>query len=520
MQKSIVMASDPGNIGNRMMQFLAANKLQNLLKSQVIENVNLPEWGYEKINIEDKYRKIITKVNSKNLFSSEFINFLKLYCEDQSYKIYMEGYFQDINWFPDVEYCKNFFKNQPSDPEYQDFIDDDHLLINIRAGEITSGAYNFYVQLPIWYYKKIIDETGLIPVFCGQLDNEIYVSLLKKAFPQAYFLTTKGIMSDFFLIRNAKNICISVSTFSWMAAWLSEAKNIFFPLAGFYHPRWHKIYHLLPSNLLPINDFRYRFFNFPFYFNSGLTESLNLFDKIQDQVIEVSHDFAHNLIDYNRNKDYILNDPCNIVFDEDVYIRNNLDCAWGISNKVYNDILSHFVNVGIKKNVDPSEIPGIKPYGIMVSEFTSASQSSICPYSYGKTVIEDASITVNGKFYQNIFNHTLTENDPWMFFDLGKVRNIVHIKILNRISNDRWLKSRCIPFIIMSSEDNIDYVEIYRIDNQEINSDFFDIEVYNVAARYLKLILPGSERIIHIRQIVIYESSGGIEEPLVDALGS
>ena len=62
-----------------------------------------------------------------------------------------------------------------------------------------------------------------------------------------------------------------------------------------------------------------------------------------------------------------------------------------------------------------------------------------------------------------------------MFFDLGKVRNIVHIKILNRISNDKWLKLRCIPFIIMSSEDNINYVEIYRIDNQEINLDFFDI---------------------------------------------
>lgn len=189
MTRSIVMASDPGNIGNRMMQFLAAKKLALSLDADKIEEINLPEWGYENFTLPDDYRKIVSKINSKSLLQSDFIDYLKYYVNDSTYKIYMEGYFQDLQWFPPLTQCRSLFKNQKSD--YEEYTTEKHLLINIRAGEILGGGYSFYVQIPIWYYKMIIEETGLIPVFCGQLDNEYYTSLLKKHFQMLIFYLQK-----------------------------------------------------------------------------------------------------------------------------------------------------------------------------------------------------------------------------------------------------------------------------------------------------------------------------------------
>ena len=42
------------------------------------------------------------------------------------------------------------------------------------------------------------------------------------------------IVRDFLCIYNAKNIIMSVSTFSWMSAWLSNANKIYFPIKNDY----------------------------------------------------------------------------------------------------------------------------------------------------------------------------------------------------------------------------------------------------------------------------------------------
>ena len=68
-------------------------------------------------------------------------------------------------------------------------------------------------------------------------------------------------MSDFERIRRSVNVMPSVSTFGWLAAWLSEARHIFLPVLGLLHPLQAR-----SVNLLPLGDSRVRFFLFPHHY--------------------------------------------------------------------------------------------------------------------------------------------------------------------------------------------------------------------------------------------------------------
>lgn len=61
-------------------------------------------------------------------------------------------------------------------------------------------------------------------------------------------------MVDFERLRSAKHVCLSISSFSWLAAWLSSlAKTIHMPVAGIFDPRRGV------QSLIPGDDARYRF---------------------------------------------------------------------------------------------------------------------------------------------------------------------------------------------------------------------------------------------------------------------
>ena len=49
-----------------------------------------------------------------------------------------------------------------------------------------------------------------------------------------------------------------MSTFAWLAAWLSDATNIVLPIFGIFNPRLFSLH-----DLLPFSEGRYRFYQFP-----------------------------------------------------------------------------------------------------------------------------------------------------------------------------------------------------------------------------------------------------------------
>jgi hypothetical protein len=134
----------------------------------------------------------------------------------------------------------------------------DTLVISIRAAEILGPRHPSYRPLPIAFYARLIEETGLRPAFVGQIGDDPYSDALRARFPRAEFLPSQGAMADFATLRSARHLCLSLSSFAWLAGWLSQAETIHLPVAGLYHPKLRS-----DIDLLPVADPRYRFHLFP-----------------------------------------------------------------------------------------------------------------------------------------------------------------------------------------------------------------------------------------------------------------
>ncbi|MCU0801110.1 MAG: hypothetical protein MUD11_04930 [Rhodobacteraceae bacterium] len=132
------------------------------------------------------------------------------------------------------------------------------ILLNVRADEILRARHPDYGPIPLGFYMSVLRNTGLRPVFMGQLGADDYSCLLKESFPEARFIPSQGELGDFEAMRRARHLAISVSTFSWAAGWLSEAESVHMPLLGFCNPAQRP-----DISLVPQWDARYSFYGFP-----------------------------------------------------------------------------------------------------------------------------------------------------------------------------------------------------------------------------------------------------------------
>jgi hypothetical protein len=86
-----------------------------------------------------------------------------------------------------------------------------------------SAPHPDYLVLPPRYYKSLQERSGLELIFYGQIGNDAYSASLRAAFPAARFIPGVNRGHDFEVLRRSVNIAPGISTFAWLAAWLSEA---------------------------------------------------------------------------------------------------------------------------------------------------------------------------------------------------------------------------------------------------------------------------------------------------------
>jgi hypothetical protein len=134
-------------------------------------------------------------------------------------------------------------------------INDDEILLNIRANEIVSRfKHQDYAPLPIEFYEWVVKCTGLNSVFVGQFEPSAYLDMLKEKFPNSRMYNLDP-LEAFECLLNAKNKVLSTSTFSWYAAWFGRKDSkIIMPLSGYMNPLQRT-----DINLIPSSDNRYHF---------------------------------------------------------------------------------------------------------------------------------------------------------------------------------------------------------------------------------------------------------------------
>lgn len=128
------------------------------------------------------------------------------------------------------------------------------LVMHVRLGDIASGSHQGYQPMPISWFTKVQSDTSSTPMFVGELDASEYSQRIHRQFPSSLFSSSDDPLIDLCTIWKAQKIAVSLSTFSWLAAWLSRAEQIFLPIAGLFDPSQRP-----EIDLLPTQDSRYIF---------------------------------------------------------------------------------------------------------------------------------------------------------------------------------------------------------------------------------------------------------------------
>ncbi|CAN5396683.1 hypothetical protein BH11PSE9_BH11PSE9_01560 [soil metagenome] len=240
-----------GNLGNQMLQLMLAEALQRRWPEVEVGGIHLPDWNLRRELTQplgaNRLRLIGQHVDlalTQKLMTRGILGELEFAALG----------FRMAHYLPGAAYG-DLFPRGPADAPAGLA---DALLINVRGAEILADVHPSYGPIPVTFYRQLVAQTGLRPIFMGQVGQDPYSDALRAAFPEATMLASRGIMGDFELIRAARHVVVSVSTFSWLAAWLSDAQTIHLPVFGMFNPAQRP-----DIDLLPVDDARYRFYDFP-----------------------------------------------------------------------------------------------------------------------------------------------------------------------------------------------------------------------------------------------------------------
>jgi hypothetical protein len=244
-----------GNLANRMLQYMAALRLQAPVPSAILSNVQLLEWGIETQEVLPGNNDPAIRVDATDKFDIAILA-ERLRNGDAAF-VMIDDYLQNVAFFPDPDRYRSVFVPATEQVAELPVFATDELIINIRSAEVLDGIPQ-YPLVPIGFYRDIVQSTGLRPVIMGQIEPSFYCEELLDAFPHARIIPSQGAIRDFEMIRSANNIVPSVSSFSWLAAFLSHAKVVYLPVTGFYNPATVR-----NVDLLALHDPRFRYYLFP-----------------------------------------------------------------------------------------------------------------------------------------------------------------------------------------------------------------------------------------------------------------
>ncbi|GAC1337317.1 MAG: hypothetical protein NVSMB18_02050 [Acetobacteraceae bacterium] len=249
-RRPVVHVVTQGNMANRMIQYMVARRIAALVPGCQISNVDLPEWRI-------RHPVLPTEGAAELLVEGQRVDLddvAERLRTGAAGRVVLPAFGQWMANFPGRAECLRLFPPDPAYPGYGH----DTLVCNLRGGEVLDARHPHYTLLPARFYAELVARTGLSPVFTGQIEDNAYCAELRHLFPGAEFRPSEGAYADFQVFRSSQNLVPAVSTFSWLAAWLSEASRIVLPVNGLFHP-----VQCPEIDLLPLDDARYAYVLFP-----------------------------------------------------------------------------------------------------------------------------------------------------------------------------------------------------------------------------------------------------------------
>ena len=331
-----------GNLGNRALQFLAAEGIRHYAPEVSVENVHLPEWNITTLAPRPR--------EARSLCTGEFRYWLDVEgladCLRRGVveSVILDGYAFHLANYPPRDVARQLLSPMPGSGDAQGF-GAHELVCSIRGGEILRAQHPDYIVLPPSYYAQLAERSGKNLVFFGQLGEDGYSASLRAAFPRARFVNSVSQVYDFEMLRRSKNIAISVSTFSWLAAWLGTPEKVYVPVCGMLNPMQH------PYQLyLPLDEPEYEYTLFPYSKSVNLLNEPAKFLYTQDQLARearpVTVDEMREII--RRMEGLQMRLPRVTGFDEAFYLARYADVAEAVKRGFGNG-LQHYYSFGFRE---------------------------------------------------------------------------------------------------------------------------------------------------------------------------
>jgi hypothetical protein len=212
-----------------------------------------------------------------------------------------------------------------------------------------SAPHPDYLVLPPRYYKSLQERSGLELIFYGQIGNDAYSASLRAAFPAARFIPGVNRGHDFEVLRRSVNIAPGISTFAWLAAWLSEAAQIYLPVGGIFNPaQFHR------RMFLPLDDPAYRYTLLPFGKATDLKKQPAQFALLQETLGQLARPVHVPELQQICQRAAALQPPQALLggFDPDFYALKYPDVAGQLPDR-QPSALHHYLHTGFREGRQP-----------------------------------------------------------------------------------------------------------------------------------------------------------------------
>jgi len=186
------------------------------------------------------------------------VDFHSLLRNKEPRKIIVDGYFQRYEYYkPYKRRIKEWLETVNTNRKYR--ISQNDFVVHIRGRDfrIPKPGRGYIRAVPFSWYQNILDVNTWDNLYVVTDDPEYQ---LTQKFVSRYKakIHSFDVIEDFNFIKSVNKIALSASSFSWWAAWLSEAKQIYIPQVGDWDSR-------LRSNidLIVDDEKRYQYIRWP-----------------------------------------------------------------------------------------------------------------------------------------------------------------------------------------------------------------------------------------------------------------
>ena len=248
-----VVVQNRGRFANQVIQAMAAQQIMEDLKLNRIYLPGIPSWGIDKsTNYELREYQLRIEIKARSRKT------IRVGGAGAEWKLSLEqAEFRRVHLVGSGQHFKNFNRQKRfaqdllrtdihddccvQDSELRSKLKDFHL-VHIRQGDIFKNATLSrpdYYPLPVSFYEALSSTSPKPLAFIGEVDaNPDYLSMLRDRCRASIIVPSGCLHRDFNLLRSSEIVTMAISTFSWLAGWISEqAFEVNIPIAGFLNPK-------------------------------------------------------------------------------------------------------------------------------------------------------------------------------------------------------------------------------------------------------------------------------------------